>query len=98
MDVESKVIESFGHVYDEEEYEEELEGQESIYGQYQFLLEDYKIIEGTDTDKTELKEKLTSSNSKEKRSSNRKTKNNHKKENNEKADRNLLSFLKLNTN
>ncbi|NMB44413.1 MAG: GTP pyrophosphokinase family protein, partial [Clostridiales bacterium] len=82
LDVESKVIESFGHVYDEEEYEEELEGQESIYGQYQFLLEDYKIIEGTDTDKTELKEKLTSSNSKEKRLSNRKTKNNHKKENN----------------
>ena len=39
-------------------YEEELEGQESIYGQYQFLLEDYKIIEGTDTDKTELKKSL----------------------------------------
>ncbi len=89
--VESKMIESFGHVY-----EEEYEDNNSKYDQYQFLLEDYK--ENEENERKKLKEKVSKSESKKKGTINKRLKINREKVINEKNDRKLLSFFNLNTN
>ena len=89
--VESKMIESFGHVY-----EEEYEDNNSKYDQYQFLLEDYK--ENEENERKKLKDKVSKSESKKKGTINKRLKINKEKVINEKKDRKLLKFFNLNTN
>ncbi|NLJ90719.1 MAG: GTP pyrophosphokinase family protein [Clostridiales bacterium] len=92
LDVEPRMIESFGHIY-----EEDNESIDINYMGDSFLLEDYNVVDEVDNNKNKQEKGFAFNKTKDKETTSKKVKANNKKKNNDKIDMNLLNFFKLNT-